>query len=152
MWESIPDDADLVVTHTPPRGHCDATLDQRPGGCEALRRALWRVRPLLSVCGHIHDGRGAERVQWKEEADSMHDLQPQRFAEKSVFVWDDPGAGNNRMSLLDLTGRKGAAKLQPKETCIVNCAIMKSKYPHPGGKTFNKPVVVDIDLPIWPID
>ncbi|PHH78716.1 hypothetical protein CDD83_3945 [Cordyceps sp. RAO-2017] len=64
-WESIPPETDMVVTHTPPRTHCDATAATATGpaaGCEALRRALWRVRPRLAVCGHIHDGRGAERV------------------------------------------------------------------------------------------
>lgn len=37
-----------------------------------------------------------------------------------------------------------------QETCIVNAAIMASSWPHgPGGKRFNKPIVVDIDLPMW---
>ncbi|KAK4157520.1 Metallo-dependent phosphatase-like protein [Chaetomidium leptoderma] len=36
-----------------------------------------------------------------------------------------------------------------RETCVVNCAIVASGWPHPGGKRFNKPIVVDIDLPVW---
>jgi len=41
-------------------------------------------------------------------------------------------------------GREGR-----RETCVVNCAIVASKWPHPGGKQFNKPIVVDLDLPVW---
>lgn len=54
-------DADLVVTHTPPRGHRDAGEDR---SCATLRKTLWRVRPQLAVCGHIHSGWGAENVTW----------------------------------------------------------------------------------------
>lgn len=35
------------------------------------------------------------------------------------------------------------------ETCVVNCAIVATKYPHTGGKRLNKPIVVDVDLPVW---
>ncbi|KAI9155192.1 putative rhamnogalacturonate lyase C [Paramyrothecium foliicola] len=211
LWEAIPLDTDVVVTHTPPRTHCDETDERRATGCEALRRALWRVRPRLAVCGHIHDGRGAQRVTW--------DLQSRNasFAEKSVIRWEDPGAGNKKLSLVDLTGRKSASlandgshpgratahssfasasqpgatgpstssqmtfgsgdidaqvlnstvglggdpasgrcdqealagRMGRLETCVINAAIMKSRYPHIGGKQYNKPMVVDLDLPVW---
>ena len=41
-----------------------------------------------------------------------------------------------------LVGRIGR-----KETCVINAAIMASSYG--GPKRFNKPIVVDIDLPVW---
>ncbi|KJZ77695.1 hypothetical protein HIM_02872 [Hirsutella minnesotensis 3608] len=102
LWDSIPLSADVVVTHTPPRTHRDATEDARLTGCESLRRALWRVRPQLAVCGHIHDGRGAERVQWRLDDDGA-------FGEKGIRAWTDGGAGNNKLSLVDLTGRRSPA-------------------------------------------
>jgi hypothetical protein len=43
-----------------------------------------------------------------------------------------------------LVGRMGR-----RETCVVNAAIMANSYPHIGGKRFNKPIVVDLDLPVW---
>ncbi|RFU73283.1 hypothetical protein TARUN_8975 [Trichoderma arundinaceum] len=101
LWELIPLEADIVVTHTPPRTHCDQPDGQRPAGCEALRQALWRVRPKLAVCGHIHDGRGAERVLW----DLKNKDTP--YAERATIAWEDPGVGNNKMSLVDLTGKTG---------------------------------------------
>lgn len=185
-WEDIPAAADVVVTHTPPRGHCDDRAGlYRPRGCEHLRRALWRVRPRLAVCGHIHDGRGASRISW--------DLQSE-YGERDdgAAPWQDPGAGTgNRVSLLDLTGKKSGQPLKNdgrwfdgdglrdaagtvlvdeshggaspagsrngnvapgwhgrKETCVVNAAVLKSNFPHVGGKQFNKPIVVDLELPV----
>lgn len=72
LWEQIPLDTDIVVTHTPPRTHRDETDERRATGCEALRQALWRVRPQLAVCGHIHDGRGVERVMWDLTLSLIH--------------------------------------------------------------------------------
>lgn len=168
IWDDIPLNTDIVVTHTPPHGHCDyvAPGEKRPDGCEALRRALWRVRPRLAVCGHIHDGRGAETIRWNlDSSDTV-------FAESGTISWEDPGAGegNKKTSLVDLTSRKGgchldndgskilglsdadidslAGRLDRRETCVVNAAIMKSKYPHVGGKKYNKPIVVDLELPV----
>ncbi|KAH6603270.1 hypothetical protein Trco_008045 [Trichoderma cornu-damae] len=105
LWELIPLETDIVVTHTPPRTHCDKPDGRRPVGCEALRQALWRVRPKLAVCGHIHDGRGAERVLW----DLKNRETP--YAERVAIAWEDPGVGggssggSNKMSLVDLTGK-----------------------------------------------
>lgn len=38
-------------------------------------------------------------------------------------------------------------RLGRKETCIVNAAITANSWG--GPKRFNKPIVVDIDLPVW---
>ncbi|KAF7550881.1 hypothetical protein G7Z17_g5412 [Cylindrodendrum hubeiense] len=100
IWEQISLETDIVVTHTPPRTHCDETEDRRAAGCEALRQALWRVRPQLAICGHVHPGRGAERVTWDLNSRNIS------YKEASVMRWQDPGDGNNKMSLVDLTGKK----------------------------------------------
>ncbi|KAI5468022.1 Metallo-dependent phosphatase-like protein [Mariannaea sp. PMI_226] len=199
IWDQIPLETDIVVTHTPPKSHCDESPERRAIGCEALRRALWRVRPLIAICGHVHPSRGSERVVW--DLSSQHTS----FKEESVVQWQDPGEGNNKMSLIDLTGKKSPAlandgsypgrfssslesvsgfplagsildaqatgsrtaglggdassprsdqaaltgRMGRRETCVVNAAIMKSNWPHVGGKKFHKPIVVDINLPIW---
>ena len=36
-----------------------------------------------------------------------------------------------------------------KETCIVNAAVVSASWPHQGGKRFNSPIVVDLELPMW---
>ena len=99
LWSGIPRDADIVVTHTPPQGYCDtATKDDR-SGCPALLRRLAEVRPLLHVCGHIHEARGIERISWSpSRSDSLDD---------GAGRWQDPGRGNKKLSLLDLTSKAG---------------------------------------------
>ncbi|KAH5603690.1 hypothetical protein HBI81_109240 [Parastagonospora nodorum] len=60
VWEkSIPLGTDVLLTHSPARGHVDANL-----GCKALLKEIRRVRPRVSVCGHVHHARGVERGEW----------------------------------------------------------------------------------------
>jgi len=231
LWAEIPLNTDIVITHTPPASHCDKSVTKHGrAGCEELRRQLWRVRPVLHVCGHLHEGRGVEKVRWKSDAPSRAP-----FMEEGIEYWHDPGAGNGnkKQSIVDLTGRgrdsfasvpvaqnsgrvgqptflglgkgtlptstqidamatmdskkaafkanlnhsakntihslaersaddqpgdydeimleprveTGDARLDRAETCIVNAAIMANNWG--GPKRFNKPIVVDIDLPVW---
>jgi hypothetical protein len=100
----------IVVTHTPPKGHCDGSakeLNDKREGCPVLFERLEKVRPLLSVCGHIHGGRGAETVRWRTpNSNSRTDLS----LVDSVEFWNDPGASNKRISLIDLTIRSRAGR------------------------------------------
>ncbi|KAK2765536.1 hypothetical protein FQN54_008390 [Arachnomyces sp. PD_36] len=224
LWDAVPLDTDIVVTHTPPFRHCDEVPSGDVLGCEALRRTLWRVRPRLAVCGHVHQSRGCERIRWNlscadatyGESGNIHKAPP------------PPPSGSKKQYLVDLSGRKGpkldndgsitAAHPQPdnrserplegetrgevtrpgtfldpsipaqlydqaettidapvtqtqgrdsrerggqgdteallgrlgrKETCVVNASIMANSWPHKGGKRFNAPIVVDLDLPVW---
>jgi len=235
IWNKIPLDSDIVVTHTPPKYHCDEAKERRSAGCEELRKTLWRVRPRLAICGHVHEGRGVERVRWDLSASNI------KYKESSVESWSDPGKDNKKMSLVDLTAKGGrqidndgsvgdwesdcivgttsaskvpamtlaqqsdllagacsiasskvsaragisrvtanllavptqslsaatrgqggippsqrcdlealSGRLGRRETCVINAAIMVSSWPHGrGGKRFNKPIVVDVDLPVW---
>jgi hypothetical protein len=230
IWNRVPLDSDIVMTHTPPKYHLDERKDRRAVGCEALRNTLWRVRPRLAICGHVHEGRGADIVRWDLDHPNI------KYKEANVERWEDPGRGNKKMSLVDLSSKikrpienngsrgdfnieeparkphhsmtglsgdptklssapaspkravgsavsrittsllavppetvppatRGQGGLPPsqrcdlealsgrlgrKETCIINAAIVASSWPHgPGGRKFNKPIVVDIDLPVW---
>lgn len=201
LWDAVPFDTDILVTHTPAYTLCDDSL-----GCRDLRTALARVRPRLHVCGHVHQARGASRVRWDTGGLSAGDPVPARAA---VEVWQDPhpDLASAKMSLVDLTARGGkrpldfhdpitrpgaqlghdtsrlpmpAVRIAParrddfpsvpsepepksdvsglpssvdragrRETCVINCAIAATSWPHTGGKRYHKPIVVDIDLPVW---
>lgn len=221
LWSSIPPNADIVVTHTPPYGYCDASL-----GCKVLRKVISEVRPRLHICGHVHQARGAERVRWDTRGAIRPDDGPFELA---VEHWADPNPDvrSAKISLIDLTPRRGnrpldfdghtlqqrhhephqrasmeqestsrqtrtllisgphdqltarvgsdadlgssevannittigsdpqnraiepTDRLNRRETCIINCSIAANSYPHTGGKIFNKPIVVDLDLPVW---
>ena len=58
MWALIPDDTDVLITHSPPYGILDQIYSGEHVGCEDLLAALQRVRPKVHVFGHIHEGYG----------------------------------------------------------------------------------------------
>lgn len=58
-FQNIPDNADVLITHGPPNGYLDVC--QTPPihvGSKALLEAMDRVKPKVTICGHIHEGRG----------------------------------------------------------------------------------------------
>ncbi len=59
VWSKIPDDTDVLITHSPPFGILDKVGGDNVG-CEDLASALKHVRPKVHVFGHIHEGYGTE--------------------------------------------------------------------------------------------
>jgi Icc-related predicted phosphoesterase len=57
-WRKIPDGIDVLITHCPPYGIMDPSLDGLPVGCELLLEELMRIKPKLHVFGHLHSGFG----------------------------------------------------------------------------------------------
>lgn len=223
LWDGIPLDTDVAVTHTPPSNHCDAGTSGVALGCESLQQALWRVRPQLAVCGHVHQSRGCETVLWDltcddsayGESENLHKApQPPPLGSKKQYLVDlsgrkgvmlnhdglsaalypqpghrperpleqetrdgvtspDTGSFSSSIQLYDkaettpnapVTQTQGrdsrkrggqgdtealSGRLGRKETCVVNASIMANSWPHQGGKRFNAPIVVDLDLPTW---
>lgn len=64
LWSSVPDDADIVVTHGPAKGILDYSFDREGNlemcGCMSLKKHILRVRPKLFCFGHIHSMKGVE--------------------------------------------------------------------------------------------
>ncbi|KAK3685823.1 Metallo-dependent phosphatase-like protein [Podospora appendiculata] len=231
IWGTIPLNIDILVTHTPPLNHCDeSSVASDHLGCEELLTVLSRARPRLHICGHIHSGRGAERVRWKAGNPDRRGYVA--YGEAAVERWEDPSPDSRsaKISLVDLTARGGnrpldfhdlervpgvscspsllpagtlhqgevptdrdgrdrdsglsrtsktgadlngglaidtpsiiGDSLNPtrydrtasvggmgrRETCVVNCAVVATNWPHVRGKHLNKPIVVDLDLPVW---
>lgn len=59
-WKSrIPQETDVLITHTPPRHHLDLSI-----GCAGLTEEIWNVKARLHVFGHVHSGHGREYVFW----------------------------------------------------------------------------------------
>jgi Icc-related predicted phosphoesterase len=52
-------EADVLVLHSPPRGHGDVSGSGQSLGSQALADAVERIGPQLAVCGHIHESWGA---------------------------------------------------------------------------------------------
>jgi Icc-related predicted phosphoesterase len=59
LWDAIPDDTDIVITHGPPRGILDRAARVGIGvGCEFLAARIDEICPQLHVFGHIHEAYG----------------------------------------------------------------------------------------------
>src|SRR5690349_6680630 len=59
-WALIPDDIDILITHSPVFGVLDG-IEIEDGslfhvGSKSLRMIMGHVKPKLWVCGHIHEG------------------------------------------------------------------------------------------------
>jgi predicted phosphodiesterase len=64
IMNNIPDNTDILVTHGPPYGILDTISSENDQalGCEVLRERVKQVKPRLHIFGHIHGGRGIERI------------------------------------------------------------------------------------------
>jgi hypothetical protein len=216
LWSQIPLDTDVLVTHTPPQSHCDQKPNGTFVGCDELRKTLSLIRPHLAICGHVHEGRGYERVRWRllTAGETGTEYESQNPVDR-VTQGNLPSVDSKKQSLVDLTGKQDerldnegfsrpdyghgtlkssamssaslgsdspagvpekASPQKPlddhpslsarrpghdfehalqtlrKETCIVNASVVASSWPHQGGKRFNAPIVVDLDLPVWQAD
>jgi len=57
-WDLIPEDIDILITHSPPYGILDKNSKQEHCGSESLFKELYRIKPKLHVFGHIHESYG----------------------------------------------------------------------------------------------
>lgn len=57
IWDLIPDDTNILITHGPARGILDYSSGMRGSacGCDDLKDAIERIKPGLHVFGHIHE-------------------------------------------------------------------------------------------------
>ena len=60
VWDMIPEDVDIVITHGPAWGFLDDVEGNRNVhlGCELLAERIKQIKPKIHICGHIHTGYG----------------------------------------------------------------------------------------------
>lgn len=146
---------DIMITHGPPWARLDRTSKGDLAGCPHLLRAVMRARPLIHCFGHIHEGWGAEVVNWSPDAESAT-AEATSCAEWTGGKWesgialdggiervstDATAASELHAAYLDLSP-SGWAIGQGKQTAMVNAAIMDVSY-----EPVNAPWLIDIDLP-----
>ncbi|OAA54610.1 metallophosphoesterase domain-containing protein [Niveomyces insectorum RCEF 264] len=137
-WEgAVPDGTDVVVSHGPPACH----LDDGGKGCEKLLLELWRSRPALVVCGHIHAGRGTARLRYdavqRSYEDAVLEGRPRwrRWTSLGRLVvcvaW---------YKVQQVLGRRTRANTAKKTTRLVNAAVVSGK----GNRDHHSPIVVTL--------
>jgi len=64
-WDLVPDDVDILITHTPPYGILDrieVEYNASVGDRELLEILENRIKPKLHVFGHIHENGGQQLI------------------------------------------------------------------------------------------
>ena len=74
VWETIPEDTDVLVVHGPPKSIRDASFDSygrlEMCGCSALYKKCRKLTSLKAVCfGHIHNMDGIDTNQGTSKYD-----------------------------------------------------------------------------------
>ena len=59
QWLDPFESADILVTHSPPHGHCDIDSSGNRFGSSAILDWIQRRQPKVALCGHIHASWGA---------------------------------------------------------------------------------------------
>lgn len=159
-------DIDIMLTHGPPQGILDTTNTGESVGCEHLRRAVERCRPLLHCFGHIHESWGAVVKRWDDDEKAaekwkgvqgddnddrgdfkgknpnMNYQAPAKTQKAEGEILLDPGTYESqklrRGAYIDATGLEGG-----RETVFVNASVMSLGY-----EPLNAPWVVDVELPL----
>ena len=65
--------ADILISHSPPKGLADRTSTGASVGSTAVRSAIERVQPRFCLCGHVHESWGQSGLIGGTE---VHNLGP----------------------------------------------------------------------------
>ena len=60
-WADIPDNVDVLITHTPPAGILDVSSKGLVLGCRHLLEAIERTKPTVHCFGHVHASSGVHK-------------------------------------------------------------------------------------------
>ena len=132
--EPVPDTGiDIMLTHGPPYEILDETSHPNKdgdnhAGCKKLLQAVTRCKPRLHAFGHIHEGWGAVKKDWTQEAIQGENRIP------------DPSLTETNQwmgAYYDANGLKPG-----QETLFVNASIMDVMYDPKQA-----PWIVDLMLP-----
>jgi len=100
-WALIPEGVDVLITHGPPFGILDKTVDhyERLGqhvGCQELRARVRHIKPKVHVFGHIHNQYGLATVEGTTFINaSVCNEKYQPVHEPICIYVDAPGDGGN---------------------------------------------------------
>ncbi|KAK6510495.1 hypothetical protein TWF506_009601 [Arthrobotrys conoides] len=122
---------DVTVTHGPAHEILDNTQHGKSAGCKHLRRFMEKVKPLMSVCGHIHEAAGIKILEW--DSKEAKDMKDQRAEKDGAVITDARAVGKD--------------VVRGKTTVFVNASLVgagSSSY----AEAARCPYVIELDLPL----
>lgn len=69
VWDAVPRETDVLISHGPPYGILDLTQDGEHAGSKTHARVIQSIRPRLNVFGHIHEAYGISYIESKHFTD-----------------------------------------------------------------------------------
>lgn len=85
VWQSIPSNTNILITHTPPLGIMD-----NDKGCEMLRKRVEQINPQLHLFGHIHEGHGEYQCDKTHFVNSALSNNPDFIASADYWIVNNP--------------------------------------------------------------
>ncbi|KAG5931631.1 hypothetical protein E4U53_001671 [Claviceps sorghi] len=132
IFASLDRKPDIVVTHGPPHLHLDRR-DFHRAGCPYLAEEMHRIRPRLSVFGHIHASYGREDVTL-DGVQRMHEEVSRGWAGWGGIVW------MATMVLWARVKRMFSTSEEDKTVTFVNAAVVGD----PHNELQNAPITIDL--------
>ncbi|KAK6529354.1 hypothetical protein TWF281_008531 [Arthrobotrys megalospora] len=126
-------EVDVTVVHGPAYGILDRTAGGENVGCRHLREFLNKVRPLMSVCGHIHEAAGVNVLEWEGGDDAGQGVDVPRAEEDGTVFTDARGA------------TKGVVR--GERTVFVNASLVGAASSSYAGAA-RYPYVIELELPV----
>jgi predicted phosphohydrolase len=62
-WRYMPEEIDILITHTPPYGILDQSSSRVSLGCPHLLTKVQQIQPKYHIFGHIHAGYGEMMIE-----------------------------------------------------------------------------------------
>lgn len=63
IYEKIPNNLDILITHTPPYDILDKNMRGHPCGSQSLHDAVMKKAPRAHIFGHIHESSGIMKLK-----------------------------------------------------------------------------------------
>lgn len=134
-------------------------LSSSPSECGDLESVNWqdpgqgnKKQSLIDLSAKaLYPLRNARRKSNLQHARAGAD--PSARGEECAAPLPDGSGSNPTISIEDeMHGQHdasaGICRAGTEESCIVNAAIMASSWPYKKGVRYNKPIVVELDLPV----
>ncbi len=85
----IPDDIDILVTHSPAYGVLDELVEEgKHAGSIALENKIKIIKPRIHIFGHIHESYGQIKKRWWPKLKPINKLEDERtyFVKDTFFI------------------------------------------------------------------
>lgn len=90
IWELIPENLHILVTHGPMFGYLDVNYEGTNIGCEDLRYHINTKHPRIHLCGHIHEAYGMTYNSYTDFLNScVCDLSYNPINKPINFIFDE---------------------------------------------------------------